>query len=368
MITDTESTRALAASDTHHLAQALGRAGRSRTLAAPVREQFLEGGRTGARVTRLTCADGSRLVLKVIPRDRPFREALGHDGEAAAWLAGTTSTLPPPLANPTLDASPHPERAEWWLLMEDVSSGIVSRSAWTEAHSRRLFEAMAGLHAAHWGTRDAPGPGIGNLAATTALLVEIALYAATGRSSAEWAARSAEAFQVPRMLLPEFLEAAGPDNADFYLALLGRWPDIVSALEDHPPTLLHGDLRRANVAFVDGRVVLFDWELAARGAAAADLAWHWFLHYWAYPPNDGRLPADRLWLRDAYLDRLESARGSAVDRDSFRMAWELGWLRVFCQLGFVLADGLAEDATGTRRQSIRNAFGEARRVADEQLP
>ncbi|SEP18436.1 hypothetical protein SAMN04488052_1159 [Aquisalimonas asiatica] len=43
-----------------------------------------------------------------------------------------------PLANPTLDASLPPERDEWWLLMDDVSSSIVSRSGWTELQTQRL--------------------------------------------------------------------------------------------------------------------------------------------------------------------------------------------------------------------------------------
>lgn len=354
--------------DTARLAEALRRAGRPPSFSEPAKAQFLDGGRTGATVTRLICADGASFVLKVIPRQRAFREALGHDGEAAAWLAGTTRRLPAPLANPTLDASLHPERDEWWLLMEDVSPGIVARSGWTEAHTRSLFMAMAGLHADHWGCPARPRAGIGKLAATTALLVEIALHEATGRASVEWAAASAEQFQVPRVLLPGFLEAAGNRNADFYLTLLRRWRDIVSALDDHPPTLLHGDLRRANIAFMKERVVLFDWELAARGSAAADLAWHWFLHYWAYPPNDGREPDDRLWLRDAYLDHLESRHGRSVNRAAFQTAWELGWLRVFCQLGFVLADGLGGEESEARRRWIHRAFDEAWRIADAHLP
>ncbi len=357
-----------APSDTVYLAEALRRAGRPPSFSEPAVEQFLDGGRTGARVTRLICTDGASFVLKVIPRERAFREALRHDGEAAAWLAGATRALPPPLANPTLDASLHPERDEWWLLMDDVSAGIVSRSGWTELQTQRLFNAMAVLHARHWDAHDVPPAGVANLTNTTALLVEIALHESTGRASAAWAARSAQQFRVPRMLLPGFLEAASPGNADFYLTLLHHWRDIVAALDEHPPTLLHGDLRRANIAFMEKQVVLFDWELTALGSAATDLAWHWFLHYWAYPPADGRRPEDRLWLREAYLDRLESELAVPVDRDAFRVAWELGWLRVFCQLGFVLADGLADDHAGTRQQLIQNAFQEARRITDEHLP
>lgn len=353
--------------DDGYLAEALARAGRPVDSLGPVHAKLLDGGRTGARVSHLQCADGSSFVLKAIPCRRGFREALGHDGEAAAWLRGAMDGLPPPLATPVLDATLNPARAEWWLLMEDVSSGIVSRADWREDHSRRLFEAMAGLHAKHWDCESLRHRGLGALADTTALPVEIALYEATGVARTPWAVRAAEEFQVPRILLPEFLEAAGPADADFYLMLLRCWPDLVAALEQRPPTVLHGDLRRANIAFLDGRLVLFDWEFAATGPAAVDLTWHWFLHYWAYPPDDGRHPDDRLWLRDHYLQHLEDALGRPVASEDFRDAWELGWLRVFAQLGFVLADGLGGETYDARIQMIRNAFDRARRIADEQL-
>lgn len=353
--------------DARYLAEALQRAGRSGWPAGPVRVESLDGGRTGAGVSRLHCADGATFVLKVIPRARAFREALGHEGEAAAWLAGATRSPPPPLANPALDAALHRERDEWWLLMDDVSAGIVSRTGWTEEHTRDLFAAVAGLHAAHWDCAEAALPALANMAGTTTLLTEIALHAGTGGASAAWAERAAGEFEVPRILLPDFLEIAGTTNAEFYIALLQRSSELVRALNARIPTFVHGDLRRANVSFLDRRVVLLDWELAARGPAAVDLAWHWFLHYWAYPPADGRSTDDRLWLREAYLESLEQELGRPVDRDDFMVAWDLGWLRVFTQLGFVLVDGIDEHEPGRRRQVIRQAFDCARRIADERL-
>jgi len=367
MITGTVPITDRKAPDAGYLAEALARAGRPAASLGQIHARRLDGGRTGAKVSRLQCADGSSFVLKAIPCRRAFREALGHDGEAAAWLAGTMNVLPPPLATPVLDAALHSERDEWWLLMEDVSAGIVSRTGWREDHTRELFEAMAGLHAKYWNGDGVGLHGLGSLADTTALPVEIALYEATGEARTPWVTRAAEEFQVPGMLLPEFLADAGTGDAEFYLALLHRWPDLVAALDALTSTFLHGDLRRANIAFNSNRVILFDWEFAARGPAAADLTWHWFLHYWAYPPDDGRHPDDRLWLRDIYLQRLEESLGRPIDRDDFLAAWDLGWLRVFSQLGFVLADGLGGETSDTRRRVIRSAFDRAKRIADEKL-
>lgn len=355
------------APDAAYLDAALTRAGRGGGPTGPIRAERLDGGRTGVAVSSLRVADGACFVLKVIPHQRAFNVALANGGEAAAWWLGTTRTLPPPLGNPAIDVAYHAGREEWWLLMDDVSAGIVSRANWAEDHTRGLFEGLARLHAAHWDCAKDALPGIADLTRTTGLLAEIALYEGTGTARAAWVPAAAEAFQVPRFLLPAFLEAAGPDNAAFYLDLLRRWPDITAALEAQPPTLLHGDLRRANIAFSERRVQLFDWELAARGAAAADLTWHWFLHFWAYPPDDGRAAEDRLWLRDAYLDALDRALDHPVDRGDFAVAWDLGLLRVFCQLGFVLADGLTGDAADPRRRAIHRAFAKARKLSHDHL-
>ncbi len=352
--------------DGQYLAEALQRVGRQ---CAPFREvscEALDGGRTGVSVTRLVTDAGQSFVLKRIPRTRPFNAVLQHEGEAVAWQAGSTRTLPEPLTNPAIDASLHPEHDEWWLLMDDVAEGIVPRDVWAEPHTLQLFEALAELHASWW-DRGGPPQGLADLGATTSLLVEISRLAATGRASASWAPKAAEAFQVPEMLMPAFLEAAGQDNAAYFQALLARWPEITRALKSHTPTLLHGDPRRANVAFLRDQVYLFDWEFAALGPAAVDLTWHWFLQYWAYIPDDGRTLEQRFWLRDAYLEILENRLGHAVDRAAFQAAWDLGWLRVFCQLGFVLIDGLEARPEAERQAIIDEAFEHSRRIVHDQL-
>ena len=65
-----------------------------------------------------------------------------------------------------------------------------------------------------------------------------------------------------------------------------------------------------------------------------------------------------------YLESLERARGCEIDRAGFDQSCELGWLSVFCQLGFCLADPLTDSsasadaiarATGTSAEAIDRA-------------
>ncbi len=354
--------------DAAYLRGALRRAGRSTPVEGRLETSELTGGRTGTRVTAIRPAEGGpRFVLKVIPRERGLTRGLGNDGEGAFWLAGTTRDLPDPLLNPTLDVALHEAEDAWWVLMDDLSPGIVPRDGWTSSHTRRLFEGLAALHATHW---EDDASLLGTLEGSTRVFVEPMVYVATGEARAPepWVPRVADEFPVPRLFLPTFLEVLGKRDAAFLIAAGERWPDLVTALQAHPTTALHGDPRRANISFLDGRVGLFDWELASRGPAAVDLTWHWFLHYWAYPPDDSH-PDDRLWLREAYLDRLEELLGHPIDRERFGVAWDLGWLRVFLQLGFVLVDPLTSpdpppEQVDRVKARCREAATRARRIVD----
>ena len=110
---------------------------------------------------------------------------------------------------------------------------------------------------------------------------------------------------------------------------------MAPGLDDATPTLNDGDLRRANIAFEGDRVTLLDWEFAPRAPAAGDLQHHWFLHFWAYPPSDGRPAEARAPLRDFYLAELEAALGRLIDREEFKRQPASRWLRVMSMIGFI---------------------------------
>ena len=54
--------------------------------------------------------------------------------------------------------------------------------------------------------------------------------------------------------------------------VLDRYPLVVDALLDLPPTLIHGEFFPSNVLIGPGRVCPVDWEMAAVGPALVDLA------------------------------------------------------------------------------------------------
>ena len=325
-------------------------------------QERLSGGRTGAQVTALRPG----YVLKVLPRNtwRVAAMQAPDAGEGPLWLSGATRELPAPVACPTVDVAVHVDNDEWWMLMRDVSDGIRPRGAFTELDERALLAAIARLHAHYWDGRNgldrlplAPVRG------TTAALAEPVAYA-SGRtqSSEDWVRRCVEDFAPLKILLPRFLEMLDPADADFYVSFVSdrSWH---RELDEATSTLNHGDLRRANIAVAGERITLLDWEFASRGPAACDLQHHWFLHFWAYPPADGRSVEARAPLRDFYLAELESALGRAVDREEFERSWGLGWLRVLSMIGFCLADA-PNPAAPEARLRAKAAVTLARAVLD----
>ena len=322
----------------------------------------LTGGRTGARVIAIRPG----YVLKVLPRNTWRVAALQAPdaGEGPLWLSGATRELPAPVACPTVDVAVHADNDEWWMLMRDVSDGIRPRGAFTERDERVFLAALARLHAHYWGARNgldklpiAPVHG-----STAAIAEPVAFLAGRAPPSADWVPRCVQDFMPLKVLLPTFLGMLEPADADFVIQVASdrTWH---RELDNATPTLNHGDLRRANIAFDGQTVALIDWEFAARAPAACDLQWHWFLHFWAYPPGDGLAPEARAPLRDFYLAEIEAALQRPIDREEFERTWDLAWLRAMSMIGFCLAD-VPDPAAPHARQRAKAAVALARAILD----
>ena len=207
-----------------------------------------------------------------------------------------------------------------------------------------------------------------------------------------------------RTYVPVLLGALSSADADFYLDLCQHRERWLVPLSRLPQTLIHGDIRRANVAALPSGISLFDWDFACRAPAAADLAWYWLLHFWCYPPArracSGGSRAAQGPLRGAAQRGAEWAAGppgvrarlgallaqgaragrllpgrpiggqalGQLDRSAFERAWELSWLKVFAQIGFCLADPLvgkpSADDIARVKALCAKAIGKARRIMD----
>jgi hypothetical protein len=131
--------------------------------------------------------------------------------------------------------------------------------------SARVLAAVAALH-------DAFRSDVATL--PTALCPLEARYTALSPNTA----RESPDDEVPRLIgrgWELFAEAVADDVAGAVYRLLDDPTPLVTALRQGEPTLVHGDLKLANLGLAPDRVVMIDWgTLTGVAPAAVDLAWY----------------------------------------------------------------------------------------------
>jgi hypothetical protein len=263
---------------------------------------FANDGWSGARLA-LRERDGERFVIKRdnLAWDWIARATLDGPLLREAWFAAHGPALPEPLWAPYHGAGTDDETAEGTvaLLMPDLSRVLVP---WEEAAdlttAERAIGAMAVLHASRWPEGALADGRWCPLRERLLLLSRPAAerYRAEGnpvgeRFLAGWDAFDAGAPPAAHRLIADLANDVGP---------------LVAALDRLPATLIHGDLKLANVGFApDGRVAIVDWQMVTVAPVAVELGW--FL-----VSNAPSLPIGPETVLSRYRWALEAAGGSAV--------------------------------------------------------
>jgi hypothetical protein len=286
-------------------------------------------GVTGAQLDRVTLADGRVLVEKTMnPRADWLMRATGDDGRIfQLWTAGVFQRLPAGIDCAIETVEPRPEG--WLVVMRDVTKALVpAGQLLTREQSRRILTAVATLHDAFAGTRvEGLCPLVDRLAC---LKPESIHHSMRGTVEKGWAT---------------FADLVPGEVGDSVLGLLERPGRLAAALAGYPTTLLHGDLKVANIGLDDDTVVLLDWgTLTAIGPPAMDYAWYLALNSAAIDAGLDDLhadiesvlaPEDRAALPLALLGQLvlvgwEKALG-ATSNNPARQARERAGLDWWCQ-------------------------------------
>ena len=113
-----------------------------------------------------------------------------------------------------------------------------------------------------------------------------------------------------------FDRQADPASRDLVARLSSDVGPLLGALARLPAALLHGDLKLANVGFVDGGMVLIDWQIVTRAPIAVELGW-------LLVSNVAALPEPP----DAVLERYRAAAATAgVDLADWEPQLDLAWI------------------------------------------
>lgn len=241
-------------------------------------------------------------VLKRIRWSRDWHAIATEDSrgrELAIWESGVLDRLPPGMGHAVRGAARFEDGAA--LLMDDLTRHLVPQDTDVRAdEAMGVLAAMAAMHATFW-----QDPPIDELGAATCRLER--LITRISETSLR---------QLGRVLPDNEMVATFPDGwarlpslidpgvARDLQALADDPAPIVAVLEGYPTTLLHGDLRVANVAWDGTRAIAFDWQPTV-APPAFDLAYFvWSL--WVGSP----LHPDEAMAR--YRDMLAAALGPGV--------------------------------------------------------
>jgi hypothetical protein len=286
------------------------------------REPLLGDGKSGSLLERGWLDDGTAVVLKHMHQDQDWiMQGTGDDGSRLGrlWDAGVFAALPPVIDHAMLGID------GTVAVMRDVSAGLFpDGTPPTAAQHRMVLEATAQMHRAF---ADAdPIAGLCPVAARLTLL------------SPQNCAALADEYFVPRLALQAWERFHQVVDAEVSAAVAAIHADptgLAQALEARPSTLVHGDLKLANLGQLDGRVVLIDWgTLALWGPPATDLAWYIAIN------------AAGLGIgHDQLLDDVKTLGG--VDD---QVALSLALLGALAQLGWEKALGATSDDETTRRR------------------
>jgi hypothetical protein len=238
--------------------------------------RFPNDGWSGATLTRLVRPDdGVAFVLKRTSwatdwiarstRDHALREG---------FVAGMPIPLAPPLVAPYYGAAA--DGTSVAILMPDLSTELLGWERPDDGQSlpgetiERVLQAFATLHAMPWPVARAPDAAV--IWPSAPLRERLLLL--SPRSGARLAADGVVAGERFVAGWAAF-DRQAPASARDLIHGLDRDPEpLLAALDALPRTVIHGDLKLANVAITgNGRVALIDWQMTALAPIAVELGW-----------------------------------------------------------------------------------------------
>ena len=238
-------------------------------LAGVPEEPFPNDGWSGASMTLLRRGDGVRFVVKRDSLARDWIATATADGPILreAWFAARRLSLPAPIRAPYLGAAVDGTDGVA-VLMPDLSGVLFDWAAPIPIEQLdRVLDGLAGLHASPWA---ASGELEGGPWCPLRERVTLICRPALERPGA---ARDAVADRI----LPgwdAFDRLAPPATRVLVDALANDPAPLLDALAALPATLLHGDLKLANVGLSeDGSIDLVDWQMVMVAPVAVELGW-----------------------------------------------------------------------------------------------
>ena len=295
-------------------------------------EPFPNDGWSGASLTRLRRGDGYRFILKRDSLARDWIARATNDGPLLreAWFAARSRLV--------ADGTSGAIRASYLdvgrdgdgvgILMPDLTGVLFD---WEKPISvealDHVLRGLASLHAPSWIDNTAIGNDDGAHSPWCPIRERITLIC---RSSLERPGPAHDA--VADRILPgwDAFDRLASRSARELISMLEADPQpLVDLLSAQPHTLIHGDLKLANVGIAaDGALETIDWQMVSVGPIAIEIGWFLVANVASLPvePNEV-IRRYRTHLAKGYLDPDDGwLRGNDFDDDGVDAAVLVGLL------------------------------------------
>lgn len=290
-----------------------------------------------------------RLVLKrVSPEWDYFMRVTDdrHGREVLVWQHGLLDRLPDEVGHAYI-ACAHDGPGRWAILMRDVSETLLAgRDDLSMDDHQRVVTGLAALHATFWDDPQVALKSDGYNHAWHHYHI-ISPDAAAGEQD--------QSLVMPRIVRDGWQRLGDVLPSDLATTLLHLANDpapLVAALDRYPQTLVHADVRAANLGLERSgkqRLIVLDWALAGRGVAGLDMVWSLL---GANSPH----PGDRDALVSVYRDHLSTRLGHRFDESWWQPMLDLSMLGGLIRYGWIASRAITAD---THSDGRRRAFAKA---------
>ena len=264
---------------------------------------FAHDGYSGATMARIE-QDGRRFVIKRVSRTRDWIIQMTSDHamrEARIGASDVLDGLAPGLRSPSIAAARDGDG--FALLMHDLTSyllpsvGVLPPETWDV-----ILSATASMHARFWNAPPAEAIGWCEMRERVLFLSEPAgeRLRAAGLMELGFAAG-----------WERFRASVPPAVSSLVRSLHDDPGPLLAILSTLPHTLVHNDVKTANIGMQGDTLWLFDWALAGIGPVCSDVGW-------LLAVNASRLP----WTLDETAERYAMHLRSALGARFATAAWE----------------------------------------------
>jgi hypothetical protein len=280
-------------------------------------EPLVSAGKSGSALERGWLDDGSTVIIKhADPRHDWIMQATGDAGRVAGlWVDGVFDRLPTNIDHATLDVVRAPDGAV--VVMRDVSALLFGGAVPASAERRALLSAVAEMHTA---------------LAAEQMVDACPLTAYLAFLSPPVCAPFAADHDVPRLAIEgwaRFHELADDDVVAVIDSVHADPSVLATALLERPSTVVHGDLKFANLGTDGARAIVLDWgTLTTWAPPAVDYAWYLAINTAAA----GR-------SHDELREEIRTVQGASYDAT----AESLALVGALAQLGWEKALGATSD-------------------------